>query len=367
VKPHQVYLFDEEGGKFPEIFPAEPVFFYGNKRYRNFLSFDCLDLKNSEYLKEIATTNIESRGILSADGRVKIMEDLQKTMGELKKIESLLVFPDEVTALVSLFSIFYPQTTFFVDYEATPSVIATLQYRSVEYYTHKDLTQLDKLLSVKSEKVIIIDGLYEWIGNICPVSKIIDIAKDNDCFIVANEINSFGLLGRDGRGFIDLFNIYDEANIEIGSFNKFLGGFGCYLGAKKYLINKIQENITDSMNAIPQFMLAVNLGGLELIKRNIDNKSLFQQLWKKSRFFISRIKQIGLKTLSETPIITVSLNNEDEAERFRKGLFGEQIIVAQNKERLRLCLSVEHSKEDLNYCLDRFELIGKELGLIRST
>ena len=76
MKPFQVHLFSEEG-RIPEAVPPEPSFVYGNKRYLNFVHFDCLHLKNSEYLKETARTNIEERGIVPTDARVEIMADLQ--------------------------------------------------------------------------------------------------------------------------------------------------------------------------------------------------------------------------------------------------------------------------------------------------
>lgn len=365
MKPYQVHLFSDEN-KIPIFLPSEPSFVYENKRYLNFLVFDCYQLKNNEYLKEVAKMSIESNGIVAADGRIKTHEEIQKVMFEIKKIDSLLLFPDEISALFALFSIFGSKATFFIDYETSPSIIAVLQHRNVEYYDHNELEKLSKFLSAKSEKVLVIDGLYEWLGTIGPVNNLIKLAKDNDCFIIANEINSFGFLGRNGRGFIDLFNLYDEINIELGSFSRFLGGFGCYISAKKYLMNKIKENAMTILNPLPQFMLSVNLAGLELLKTEKDKKSMFQKLWKNSRYFISRLKQIGFSTLSETPIVIVSFNNNEEAGEFTKRLFFEQVIVAQNKERIRLCLSVEHSKDDLDYCLEKFESTGKEMGILKS-
>lgn len=365
MKPYQVHLFSDED-KIPVFLPPEPFFVHENKRYLNFLGFDCFYLKNHEYLKEAARLSIESGGITSTDGRIRIMEDLQRAMLEIKQVDSLLLFPDEITAHFAMFSIFDPKTTFFVDYETSSSIIAVLQHRNVEYYNHHDLEHLEKLLRAKSEKVMVIDGVYEWIGNISPVNELIKRAEDNDCFIIANEMNSFGFLGRNGRGFVDLFNLYNVINIEMGSFSKFLGGFGCYIGAKKYLINKIRENTASVLVPLPQFMLSVNLAGLHIINIEKERKKMHQKLWKNSRYFISRLKQIGLSTLSETPIVVVSFNNDEEAGQFTKKIFFEQIIVAQNKERIRLCLSIEHSKDDLNYCLDKCESIGKELGIIKS-
>ncbi len=67
-----------------------------------------------------------------------------------------------------------------------------------------------------------------------------------------------------------------------------------------------------------------------------------------------------MQVVSNTPLV-----GEDDPDIVAK-IFFEQIIVAQNKERIRLCLSIEHSKDDLNYCLDKCESIGKELGIIKS-
>ncbi len=363
MKPYQVYLFSDES-KIPDFLPSEPVFVYENKRYLNFLVFDCFHLKNSEHLKDSAKLNIDVNGITATEGGMRTMEELRQAMNEVKKVESLLLFPDEVAAIFATLSIFSPKTRFFIDYETSPSISAVLQYRNVEYYNHRDLDQLDKLLSAKSEKVIIIDGIYEWLGTMGPVNDLVKIAKEHDCIIIGNEINTFGFLGRHGRGFIDLLNLYDEISFEIGSFSKFLGGFGCYIGTKKYLINKIRENTAGIFYPLPQFMLSVNLAGLELIKTEKNKNDMFQKLWKNSRYFITRLKQIGFSTLSETPIVVVSFKNNEEAGEFAKKLFFEQIIVAKNRERVRLCLSVEHSKEDLDCCLDRFESLGKSLGII---
>jgi len=365
MKPFQVHLFNEEG-KIPESVPPEPSFVYGNKRYLNFLHFDCLHLKNSEYLKETARMNIEARGIVPTDARAETMANLQDEMFDVKRLESLLIFPDEVSMMFALISIFGPKTTFFVDYEASASLVNVLQYRHIEYYDFRDLDQLSKMLSAHVEKVMFVDGIYEWLGNIAPVSNIVKLARDSECIIVANELNSFGLLGREGRGFVDLCNLYEDINIDIGSFSKFLGGFGCYLGAKKYLINKIRENIGYITDFVPQFMLAVNLAGLETIKEKTKSKNVYNKLWKNSRYLITNLKQIGFETVSETPLVVVSFSNNEEAGEFTRRLIDEQIIAAQRKERIRLCVSVEHSKEDLDFCLHKFEVIGNALGIVKT-
>jgi len=363
VKPYQVHLFSDDK-KMPEALPPDPVFVYENKRYLNFVPFDCFHLKNTDALKSAALTSIEANGIAATGGRIAVLEELQHAMTDAKKFESYLFFPDELSALFATFSLFAAKTTIFVDYETTPALSAVLQHRNIEYYDHKDLNQLATLLGAKSDKVLVIDGVYEWLGSIGPVSDLLKLAQTQECIVIANEINSFGLLGREGRGFIDFFNCYEAVNIDIGSFSNYLGGFGCYVGANKFLINNMRENTFQYRKAMPQYMLAVNREALNFIRTS--KKNMFQKLWQNSRYMVTRLKQLGFATESETPIMVVRFSNNEEAGEFAKRLLMNQVIVAQNKERIRLCISVEHTKEDLDRCLSCFESIGEDLGTIKS-
>jgi 7-keto-8-aminopelargonate synthetase-like enzyme len=363
MKPYQVHLFSDEG-KIPQTLPSEPVFVYENKRYLNFLVFDCFHLKHSEILRDAAKTALEYGGLVPADDRMQVMDELQESMHEIKKFDSILIGPDEISVLLATFSVFSPQTTFYIDYETSPSISAVLQHRSVEYYSHTDIEHLEQSLSVRKEKVMIVDGVYEWLGAVSPANDLVRVANDNDCLVVGNEFNSFGLLGRDGRGFIDLMNLYDAVHVDIGSFSRFLGGFGCYVGAKRFMINKIKENTAGVLQPLPQFLLAMNCAGLDFVKTRKKKDGMHQTLWRNSRYFITRLKQIGFMTKSDTPIAVISFKNNDEAVEVAKKLFFEQIIVAQNKERLRLCLSIEHTMDDLDYCLEKLEAISKDLGIL---
>jgi glycine C-acetyltransferase len=365
MKPYQVHLFTDDN-KIPDALPSEPWFVYENKRYLNFTVFDCFHRKTSDDLKDAARSIIDVHGIVAVDGNTESLVNLCNAMTELKKVESCFFSIDDMSALYVLFSIFNEKATFFVDRETSPSIIATLQYRNLEYYSHADLKQLGKLMEVRSERVLVIDGMYEWLGSVGLVNDLLKVAESYECVVIANELNSFGFIGRDGRGFVDLFNCYDAVDIEIGSFSRFLGGFGCYIAAKKYLTSKMKEHGTGILSPMPQFMISANLAALSVIRSEKQNKNMHQKLWKGARYMITRLKQFGFKTVSETPIIVVSLKNNEEAGEFTKRLFSHQIIVAQNKERVRICLSIEHSREDLDYCLETFESVGKELGIVKT-
>ncbi|MEO0123676.1 MAG: hypothetical protein ABIL69_06705 [candidate division WOR-3 bacterium] len=363
MKPYQVNLFIEQE-KDSVFLPSEPVFIHNNKKYLNFTLIDCFNRRNNEYLKEAARLNIDNHNVVDLRNPDDYMNELKNSIAEFKKLDSVIIFSDEISAIYALFSIFNSKTTFFIDYETSPAIFMVLQHRNIEFYNHRDIEQLSKLIATHSEKVIVIDGLYEWLGCSGNINEIIKIAKENQAVVIANELNSFGLLGRDGRGFVDLFNLYEDINIEIGSFNRYIGGYGAYIGAKKYLINKIIENINGIYMPVPRFMLAVNLAGIGLLMDETKNRQTFSKLWTHSRFFINRLKQIGLKTMSETPVVVLIFNNNQEAESFSKRLFTDGIITNTNKERVKMVLSIEHSRADLDYTLDRIEAHFKDMGIV---
>jgi glycine C-acetyltransferase len=362
VKPYQGHLFIDDT-KPPEGLPADPVFIYEDRRYLNFSTLDCFHLRNNDYLKEAAKLGIDAQGLTGSDGRNDAEEQLKKAMADFKKTEALLFFPDEISAAFAAFSRFGPKATFFVDCETSPTILAVLQSRNIEYYKHEDLDQLRKLLAAHSERVLVLDGIYEWSGTISPMNGLIGIAKETDCFVVGNELGTFGFLGRDGRGLVDFFNLYDEVNLEIGSFHRFLGGFGAYVAAKKYLINKVWENIARHAVPVPQFLLDVNRAGLEFLRDEKANKKMFQKLWSHSRYIITRLKQDGFNTRSDTPIVVVAFGNEDEAKGVAHQLFQVGVIVGQYQERIRIIPSIEHTQEDIDTGLDKLLGVTRDLGI----
>jgi len=362
VKPYQAHLFADDS-KPPVSLPADPVFMHEDRRYLNFSSLDCFHLRNNDYLKEAAKLGIDAQGLTGADDRSDAEDQLKKAMAEFKKTEALIFFSDEISAVFAAFSLFGPKATFFADYETSPPILALLQSRNVEYYSHEDLEQLKKLLAAHSERVLVVDGIYEWSGTISPMNGLIGIAKESDCFVIGNELGSFGFLGRDGRGLVDFFNLYDEVNLEVGGFQRFLGGFGAYVAAKKYLLNKVGEIIIRHATPVPQFMLDVNRAGLEFLRDEKANKKMFQKLWSHSRYLITRLKQDGFNTRSDTPIIVVAFGNEDEAKGVARQLFQVGVIVGQYKERIRLIPSIEHTQDDIDDVLDKLLGVTRDLGI----
>lgn len=75
---------------------------------------------------------------------------------------------------------------------------------------------------------------------------------------------------------------------------------------------------------------------------------------------------------SQTPITPVMMSDDALAIRFsnelrKEGVFAQGIIyptVPKGKGRIRTIVTAMHSKEELEYCLEIFEKVGRKLYLI---
>ena len=75
---------------------------------------------------------------------------------------------------------------------------------------------------------------------------------------------------------------------------------------------------------------------------------------------------------SQTPITPVMVGDANKAKEFSLKLFDEGIFIQSiayptvplGKARLRAMVSAAHSKEDLDFAVDKFAKVGKALGII---
>ena len=98
-----------------------------------------------------------------------------------------------------------------------------------------------------------------------------------------------------------------------------------------------------------------------------------RKLWENGDYFKSKLQDLGFDTgESETPITPVMLGEADTAWAFSKRLFEEGVFgtaiafptVPRGKARIRAMLSAAHTQEDLDFAIEKFAIVGRELGVV---
>jgi glycine C-acetyltransferase len=106
----------------------------------------------------------------------------------------------------------------------------------------------------------------------------------------------------------------------------------------------------------------------------MEEPEIIDRLWENTRFFQSGLKQLGFNTgASEGPITPVIVGDGALAmtlsdRLFQSGVFAQGIAsptVPAGKARVRTIVTATHTRDELQFALDAFAKVGRELGIVR--
>ena len=249
-----------------------------------------------------------------------------------------------------------------------------LSKASRRIYKHTDLSDLEKALQENTGariRLVVTDGVFSMDGDIAPLPGIVELCEKYESLVMVDDAHASGVLGRNGRGTVDHFNLHGRVHIQVGTLSKAIGVLGGYVASTQtlidYLIHRARPFLFSTSHP-PAITAACNVAIDVLLKRH-----LIDRLWENTRFFKSGLKNLGFNIgESQTPIIPVIVGEDDLAVRFsadllNEGVFAQAIAfptVAKGKARVRTIVSAVHTKEELEQCINGFETAGRRLGII---
>src|SRR5205814_1933821 len=71
-----------------------------------------------------------------------------------------------------------------------------------------------------SQKLLISDGVFSMDGDIGPLPALCDLAEKYGAIMMVDDAHASGVLGRNGRGTIDHFNVHGRVDIQVGTLSK---------------------------------------------------------------------------------------------------------------------------------------------------
>jgi len=362
--------------------PVDAVITINSKQYLNFCSNNYLGLANNTVLKSAAINAIKKYGIGPAAvrtiaGTTLLHKTLEEKLAKFKKVESVLTFQSGFTANLAVIpAIVGEKDLIFSDELNHASIIdgCRLSKAEVIRYIHlntKDLEQKLKSAPTDIKKLVITDGVFSMDGDIAPLDEIYKITSKYNAILMVDDAHGEGVLGTNGRGIVDLFNLHGKVDIEVGTMSKAFGVVGGMIAGKKKLIEWLTQRarpfLFSSAMTIPD--VAACIASVELLSKS---DKLVKKLWSNSNYLKTGLKKIGFDIgNSKSPIIPLMLGDSKKAqdmskELFNEGLFAKAIVfptVPQGKARIRIMNSAAHSKKNLDDALTIFETVWKKLFL----
>jgi glycine C-acetyltransferase len=243
-------------------------------------------------------------------------------------------------------------------------------------YKHSDMADLEDKLKAAAKarrKLIFTDGIFSMEGDIAKLPDLVTLARKYDAVLAVDDSHATGVLGKNGRGTAEHYDMVGEVDIITSTLGKALGGAaGGFTAGPLALTDYLTQRSRPQLfsNALPPTVAASALAAVRHLEAH---SALVTNLHQNARYFREQLLSLGFKPVpGETPIVPVILGETAKAIRMSELLLAEGVfvtgfgypVVPQGHARVRCQLSAAHSREDLDFALGAFKKVGSKLGLI---
>jgi len=358
-------------------------FVVDGKKVLNMCSNNYLGFANHPKLREAAKKAIDEFGVgpaavRSIAGTMTLHLELEKKICEFKGTEAALSLQSGLTSNVSAIpALMGPDDVIFTDELNHASIIDGCRLTKAKrvIYPHRDAKALAKLVEENKDikkKMILTDGVFSMDGDLAPLPGLVAVAEKYDAMVMVDDAHGEGVLGSHGRGLADHFGLQGRVDIEMGTLSKAFGVVGGYLAGKKEIIKYLRQKARPFLfsSAVTPADVMACITAIEIL---METDEPVTKLWNNAKYFKDEMSKLGFDTgQSETPITPVMLGDAKVAWEFSKRLFDEEVFaqaigyptVPRGKARIRVMISAVHEKKDLDFALDKFKKVGKQLGII---
>ncbi|MEM4330564.1 MAG: aminotransferase class I/II-fold pyridoxal phosphate-dependent enzyme [Candidatus Pacearchaeota archaeon] len=376
---------------FREIESAQDsVVEVGNKKIYMFGSNSYLGLTNHPKIKEAAKKAIEKYGTGCVgsrflNGNLKIHRELEEKLAEFVGKEEALVFSTGFLANSGVISSLVKRGEYLIldkkdhasIYEGSRVVKANGgEVIRFEHNSPSSLEEIIKNIMKKDEDssaLVVIEGVYSMEGDIANLPKILEVCKKYKVGLMLDDAHGIGVLGKEGKGTADYFNLTNEVDIIMGTFSKSFASQGGFVASSHEIIDYLKHLSTSSIftAALSPSNTATVIAALDLIK---EEPYRIEMLWENTKRMKEGLKNLHLDTgKSETPIIPLYVKDMKKTFLLCKKLFEENIFVNPvispavriGEEMIRISMMATHTKEQIDFVLEKIDKISKELDVPR--
>ncbi|MGH9329228.1 MAG: aminotransferase class I/II-fold pyridoxal phosphate-dependent enzyme, partial [Vicinamibacterales bacterium] len=228
-------------------------------------------------------------------------------------------------------------------------------------------------LPAAQRKLLITDGVFSMDGDLGALPELAALAEEFGCIMMVDDAHASGVFGRNGRGTIDHFGLHARVDIQVGTLSKAIGALGGYVAGSRALVEFLYHRARPFLfsTSHPPGVAAACIAAIDVL---LEEPQLIDRLWDNTKFFKAGLKRLGFDTgTSESPITPVIAGDGALAMRLSDRLFDEGVFaqglafptVPRGKARVRTIVTATHSREDLQFALDTFAKVGRELGIIQ--
>lgn len=311
-------------------------------------------------------------------GTQQIHKDLEVAVARFLRTEDTIVYGSCFDANGGLFeTLLGPEDVIISDQLNHASIIDGVRLCKAQRlrFNNSDMADLEeKLKSAKSSRfrLIATDGVFSMDGYVAKLDEICELADKYDALVMIDDCHAAGVIGKTGRGTTEYRGVMGRVDIITGTFGKALGGAsGGFTSGRKEIIQMLRQRSRPYLfsNTLAPAIAAGSLKALAMLESSTE---LVDRLRDNTRYFRERIAKTGLKVLpGEHPITPIMLGDAALAQEMARRMLGKGVyvigfsypVVPQGQARIRTQVCAAHTRDDLDFVVEKSAEVSKELAL----
>ncbi|MGQ9798562.1 MAG: glycine C-acetyltransferase [Ignavibacterium sp.] len=313
-------------------------------------------------------------------GTQEIHKELENKISEFLGQEDTILYSSCFDANGGLFETLLGEEDAVISDELNhASIIDGIRLCKAQRYRYKncDMNDLEEKLKearANHAKNILIatDGVFSMDGFIAPLKQICDLADKYGAMVMVDDSHAVGFMGKHGRGTHEYNDVMGRVDIITGTLGKALGGAsGGYTSARKEIVDLLRQRSRPYLfsNTVAPAIIAASIKALDMLS---STTHLRDKLEENTKYFREKIKAAGFNIKEGVhPIVPIMLGDallaqQMAARMFEKGVYVVGFfypVVPKGTARIRVQISAAHSKEDLDFAVEKFSEVKKEMGI----
>jgi len=311
-------------------------------------------------------------------GTQEIHKILEQKLSEFLGTEDTILYSSCFDANGGLFETLLSEQDAVISDELNhASIIDGLRLCKARRYRYKnnDMKDLEERLKETQDarfRLIATDGVFSMDGYIADLKGICDLADVFDAMVMVDDSHAVGFMGKSGRGTPEYCGVTGRVDIITGTLGKALGGAsGGYTAARKEIVEMLRQRSRPYLfsNTLAPSIAAASVKVIELLN---TSDSLRTKLFENTRYFREKMTELGFGILPGThPIVPVMLGDAMLAQKTAARLLEKGVyvvgfsypVVPEGKARIRTQMSAAHTRDDLDFALNKFSEVKAELGI----
>ena len=269
-----------------------PVSRFDGREVINLSSNNYLGLTTHPKLRARALEAIEKWGVGSGAvrtiaGTMAIHMELEEKIAKFKHVEASVVFQSGFTANAGTVQAILGREDIIISDQLNHASIidgCRLSRAEIKVFPHKDIEACENILKEiearKCRKLLITDGVFSMEGDIAPLPQLVELAEKYGCIMMIDDAHASGVLGRNGRGTVDHYNLHGRVDIQVGTLSKAIGALGGYVcstrDAIEFLYHRARPFLFSTSH--PPSVAATCLAAFEVLEEEpqLDRSALGQ-------------------------------------------------------------------------------------------